>query len=226
MVKRKLVIFGAGKIAESVYYSAIDDDVDYEVVCFCVDDGYESINNINGVPVLKYKDVLNNYSIKDTHFFIAIGYQDINSIRENIYLRVKRHGYKIASLVHSSHKCYNNIYGENVFTMKGAVLHPCVTLGNNVFVWGGAVICHHSIINDNSWITAGSNIMGGAIVGKNSFVAGGALIGHAVTIGDYSIIGANTQITKSTEDKSVFLNRDTDKFRLDSERFIKITKSI
>ena len=45
-----------------------------------------------------------------------------------------------------------------------------------------------------------------------------------VNIGKQCFIGANTLITKNANDKSVFIQKDTDLFRLNSEQFIKFSK--
>ena len=38
-----------------------------------------------------------------------------------------------------------------------------------------------------------------------------------------TFIGANTLITKNTSEKEVFISKDGEKFRLDTERFLKFT---
>jgi acetyltransferase-like isoleucine patch superfamily enzyme len=48
-------------------------------------------------------------------------------------------------------------------------------------------------------------------------------IGHNVTIEDENFIGANTLVTKSTEEKEVFISKEGEKFRLDSRRFLQFT---
>ncbi len=51
-----------------------------------------------------------------------------------------------------------------------------------------------------------------------------AIVGNEVTIGAESFLGAGVLVTKCCEAKSVFVTRDTEKFRLDSDRFLKISK--
>ena len=41
-----------------------------------------------------------------------------------------------------------------------------------------------------------------------------------VTIEKENFIGANTLISKNTKEKEVFVSRDGEKFKLDSERFL------
>jgi acetyltransferase-like isoleucine patch superfamily enzyme len=61
-------------------------------------------------------------------------------------------------------------------------------------------------------------------LGKRSFVGLGAIIGHEVEIGEDSFLGAGVLLTKCCDPKSVFIGKNTDLFRLDSERFLKISK--
>ena len=68
-------------------------------------------------------------------------------------------------------------------------------------------------------------VVGGAsVVGEGCFVGLNATVGHGVTIGDYSFLGAGTRVLSTAPAKSVFIERDTAKFRLDSDDFLKITK--
>ena len=55
------------------------------------------------------------------------------------------------------------------------------------------------------------------------FLGVNATIGNNITIESGNFIGANTLITKNTSEKEVFISKDGEKFRLDTERFLKFT---
>ena len=44
-----------------------------------------------------------------------------------------------------------------------------------------------------------------------------------VTLGDDCMVGAGTLITKSANNGSVFIEKNTDLFKLNSEQFVRIT---
>lgn len=220
---KKLIIFGNGKITEAVYNSMIDDkSFNYKIECFCVEKKYKKKKTFLGLPNYDFETIEKKFSPSKHLFFVAIGYQKLNQIREKIFYRVKKKGFKLISYVHEIHKKNSTLkVGKNCFLMKDSIIHPNVELEDNVFVWGGAIICHHSKLKKNSWLTAGSKIMGSSVVGDNTFIAGGSLISHNIKIGKKSFIGANSLVVKNVPDNSVVISKPSDKIRMSSDNFIK-----
>jgi UDP-3-O-[3-hydroxymyristoyl] glucosamine N-acyltransferase len=108
--------------------------------------------------------------------------------------------------------------------MNNVSIHPRVRLGNDVFVWSGAMIGHHSTIGDHCWLTSCANISGVVTVGRSCFFAVNATVAHNVVIGDECFIGANALVTKCAEDGQVFLAESTKPFRLNSHQFLRMSK--
>jgi acetyltransferase-like isoleucine patch superfamily enzyme len=79
-------------------------------------------------------------------------------------------------------------------------------------------------IGNHCWIAAGTAIGGGTIIGDRCFVALNATIGNEVVVGADCILGARTLLTKSVADKSVLVEKDTELFRLDSDRFLRMSR--
>jgi len=220
---KKLIIFGNGKITEAVYNSMTDDkSFNYKIECFCVEKKYKKKNKFLGLPNYDFETIEKKFSPSEYLFFVAIGYQRLNQIREKIFNRAKKKGFKFVSYIHENHKQNLTLkVGKNCFLMKDSIIHPNVELEDNVFVWGGAVICHHSKLKKNSWLTAGSKIMGSSEIGENTFIAGGSLISHNVKIGKKSFIGANSLVIKNVSKNSVVITKPSDKLRINSEDFLK-----
>ena len=108
--------------------------------------------------------------------------------------------------------------------MPPAIVHPCVTLEDNVFVWSGAIVGHHSVIRKNVWITSGCNIAGNVTVGENSFFAINATLAHSITVGKENFIGANALLTKDTGDGQVYIAESSKAIKLNSAQFLKFSK--
>jgi hypothetical protein len=51
-----------------------------------------------------------------------------------------------------------------------------------------------------------------------------AAIGHGISIGARTIVGAGAILTHDTDDDGVYVVPDTERLRLDSRRFSKITR--
>lgn len=221
---KDLIIFGTGKIADVVFYYA-KNDCNFNVVAFTADEGFLNINKFHDLPVIPFGEIVNQYNPHNYSMFIAVGYHDLNSLREARYLAAKKMGYKIISVVSPESKLPATVtYGENCFIMPPSIIHPEVSLGNNTFVWSGAMVGHHTIIGENCWLTSCTNISGVVKVGKNCFFAVNSTVGHGVTIGNRCFLGANTLVTKNLADNKVVIEESSKVFRLESDQFLRFSK--
>jgi UDP-3-O-[3-hydroxymyristoyl] glucosamine N-acyltransferase len=107
--------------------------------------------------------------------------------------------------------------------MPPSIIHPCVTLGNNVFVWSGALVGHHTVVGDHCWLTSHCHIGGNVQIGHNSFVALNATVGHSVTIGNECFLGANTLVNKELLDGQVVIAESSKAIKLNSKQFLKFS---
>jgi len=219
-----LIIFGTGKIADVVYYYA-KNECNINVVAFTVDKAYVNGNKFHNLPIVPFEEINRDYKPEKYSMFIAIGYHDLNRLREAKYLAVKKAGYEIVSIVSPESKLPSTVkYGENCFIMPPSIIHPEVTIGNNTFVWSGAMIGHHTTIGDNCWLTSCTNISGVVKVGKNCFFAVNSTVGHGVSIGENCFLGANTLVTKNLAENKVVIEESSKLFRLESSQFLRFSK--
>jgi sugar O-acyltransferase (sialic acid O-acetyltransferase NeuD family) len=220
----KIVIFGAGKIADEAYYY-LTNDSPHEIVAFTVDKAFLSTQEKLGLPVIPFDEVQNKYPPGDFKMFVAVGYQDLNKFRAQKYEEAKAKGYELISYVCSQAANYGKVeIGDNCFVLENAVIQPCSKVGNDVFIWSGNHVGHHASVGDHCYISGSVVISGSAVVEPYCFIGVNATIGHEITIGRESFIGAGTLITKNVEPKSVYIAQSTPKFRLDSTTFLRMTK--
>ena len=218
-----LIIFGIGKIAEVVHYFAIEECA-YNVVAFSVDEEYKNSSTFKKLPVVSFDEVQVKYPPSKYDMFVAIGYHDLNRLRETKCKEAMGKGYQLVSVI--SPRAYlplNVSHGWNCFIMPPAIIHPCVGIGNNVFIWSGAMVSHHSVIGDNCWLTSCCNISGNVHLGANAFVAVNATVGHSVTIGKNCFLGANTLLTKNLEDEKVIIAESSKPLKLNSKQFLRMS---
>jgi sugar O-acyltransferase (sialic acid O-acetyltransferase NeuD family) len=221
MDNKPLIIFGTGKIAESISYY-FNRDSNYNIVAYVVDDAYATSDYFLDKPLIKLSKLVEKYPATDYVIFVATGYQGINQLRTSKYEYFKNLGYSFATYV-SPYVKGNFTIGENTIIMDDAVIQPYVDFGNNVFVWGGAMVGHHASVKDNCWLTGGCSIGGVTELGENTFVGLGAVIGNEVKIGAECMIGANTLTTKSLKEKTVLLIEPTEAHRLNSAQFTRMS---
>jgi sugar O-acyltransferase (sialic acid O-acetyltransferase NeuD family) len=220
----KIVIFGEGKIADEAYFY-LKNDSEHEVVAFAADHDFISKEEMFGLPVLPFEEITKNFSPLDFNMFVALGYQNLNKLRAVKYEEAKGKGYKLISYVSSKTANFGEIeIGENCFILENSSLQPCSKIGNNVTIWSNNIIGHHSTIEDHCYIAGHVCIAGHTTIGQYSFIGVNATIGHELIIGEKCLIGAGARVTKNADPKSVFIEPDTQKIRLDSDAFVKMTK--
>ena len=219
----KIIIFGIGKISDVISYY-FENNTKLEIVAYTVDDKYVTSNIFRGKPVIPFSKLEKTLPPDDHKAFVALGYQDLNKLRETKCFELKDKGYDLVSYIGKGPGISNDlIFQENCFVMDGALIHPNVIIGSNVFIWSGAMIGHHTNIEDNCWFTSCSNISGGVNIGCNAFFAVNSTVANSLVIGENCFFGANCLITKCVPDNSVFIEQSSSKFRLNSFQFLKIS---
>lgn len=220
-MKKKLIVFGTGKISEAVSYF-FNRDSEFEIISYVVDDYFVNEEKFLGKPVIPLSEIEHIHSNKEVFVFVAIGYQGMNELRLSKVNYFREKGYRFANYVSPFVKG-NFIIGDNSIIMDGAVIQPCAQFGNNVFVWGGAMIGHHAQIKDNCWLTGGCLIGGITQLGENTFVGLGTIVGHEIIIGEKCMLGAGTITCKSLLTGTVLVERDTEAHRLNSDQFTRMS---
>lgn len=220
----KLVIFGAGKIADEAYFY-LTNDSPHEVVAFTVDAEHLSTDEKLGLPVIAFENVAREYPPGDFKMFVAVGYQELNKFRARKYEEAKAKGYELVSYISSRAANIGQVeVGDNCFVLEFVTIQPCAKIGNDVFLWSGNHVGHHANVGDHCYIAGNVVISGSTKIEPYCFVGVSATLGHEITIGAESFIGAGSLITKQVAPKSVFITPDTPKFRLDSSTFMRLTK--
>jgi sugar O-acyltransferase (sialic acid O-acetyltransferase NeuD family) len=218
---QKIIIYGNGRVSKIIYQFV---KKSFDVVAFTVDKEYAQKNTVEGLPLLPFENIENELPAKDHKMLIAVGYVQMNNIREKKYKEAKEKGYQFINYIHPSVDMHDNIiFGENNIVLDHVTVQPYSQIGNSNFIWSNAVIAHGSIIGSNNWITSGVVVSGDSVIKSKCFLGVNATIGHNITIEDENFIGANVLVTKSTNEKEVYISRDGEKFRLDSQRFLQFT---
>jgi sugar O-acyltransferase (sialic acid O-acetyltransferase NeuD family) len=175
--------------------------------------------------VIPFEEVLDRYPPNEFKMFVAVGYQDLNRFRAQKYAEAKSKGYELINYVSSRASNVSKIeVGDNCFVLDNAVLQPCSKMGNNVFFWNSNHLGHHATVEDHCYIAGQVVISGAAVVESYCFLGVNATIGHEIRVGSESFIGAGALVTKNAAPKSVYIVPDTQKFRLDSDSFLRLTK--
>ena len=220
----KIVIFGDGKYADVAYFY-LTNDSPHEVVAFTADKKFITKKELFDLPVISFEEIEDKYPPDGFQMMIAVGYQNLNRLRATKYLEAKEKGYELISYISSRASNFGDVeVGDNCFILENNSVQPCSKIGNDVTIWSNNVIGHHATIKDHCYISGHVIISGSSVVEDYCFLGVNTTIGHEITIGRESLIGAGTLITKNVGPKSVYITPDTDKYRLDSATFLRLTK--
>jgi sugar O-acyltransferase (sialic acid O-acetyltransferase NeuD family) len=219
---KKLVIFGAGDIAEIAHHY-FSRESEYEVVAFTVDAAFITSDSFHDLPLVAFENIAQKYSPLEYEMFVALSYSKLNAIRKEKYEAAKSLGYQLASFVSPRASVLNDgRIGENCFIFEDNTIQPFSTIGDNVTLWSGNHIGHHSVIGSHTFISSHVVISGGVTVGEQCFVGVNATLRDHISIGDRCVIGAGALILNSAEPEGVYLGVETERSRVPSSRLRKI----
>jgi len=217
-MKKPLVIFGTGQIAQLAHYY-FSTDSNYEVVAFTVDANYAKEHEFCSLPLVEFENIEKIYSPDSYDLFIALSYSKLNTVRKEKYLAAKDKGYKLASYISSRATILNERrFGENCFIFEDNTIQPFVTIGNNVTLWSGNHIGHHSVIHDHTFIASHVVISGGVEIGEQCFVGVNATLRDHIKIGDRCVVGAGVLLLADADPEGVYMGTANERSKVPSTR--------
>ena len=222
IMKRKLVIFGSGDIAQ-LAHRYFTTDSNYEPVAFTVDAAFIEGTAFCGLPVVAFEEVVAIYPPDHHDFFVALSYSKLNAVRREKYLAAKELGYRLASYISSQATVLNDgRIGQNCFIFEDNTIQPFVTIGNNVTLWSGNHIGHHSTIKDHTFIASHVVVSGGVEIGEQCFIGVNSTLRDHIRIGDRCVIGAGALLLADAEPEGVYVGAATERSKVPSSKLRKI----
>ncbi len=206
------MLFGVGEFAE-VCYVYFEEDSDFNVVGFTVNQEYISEPDIFGKPVVPFEEVETYFPTNDFGMFVAVGYKRVNKARAEIYSACKGKGYQLVTYVSSRVTRFGNPkIGENCFIFENNVIQPYVEIGDNVIMWSGNHIGHHSRIGNHCFLASHAVISGNVTIGEFCFVGVNSTFRDGVNVAPDCVIGAGALILKDTKPAAVYAVKGTEVF--------------
>jgi len=221
-MKRKLVLFGAGDIADVAWFY-FERFSEYQPVAFTVDAAYLKEPSLNGLPVVPFEEINSVFSPDGHDMFVAVSYARLNAVRKEKYLAGKAAGYRMASYVSPQATVLNDgRIGENCLILEDNTIQPFVQIGNNVTLWSGNHIGHHSVIHDHCFLASHIVVSGGVEIREQCFVGVNATLRDHIRIGERCVIGAGSLLLGDAEPEGVYVGEATERSRVPSSRLKKI----
>lgn len=202
---RPLVLIGAGEFAQ-IACEYFEQDSDYDVVAFSVEQAYLAQPVLAGRPVVAYEALEVLYPPADVDVFVAIPASKLNRLRTRFYQDAKRRGYRFATYVSTRAFVWRNAeLGENCFVFEGNVIQPFVSIGNNCVLWSGNHVGHRSVVRDNVFVASHAVISGYCEIGESSFIGVNATFNDHVKVAPDNVIGSGALVTRDTEPGRIYV---------------------
>lgn len=218
MTDKPLIIFGSGELAEVANYYFTTDSR-RRVAAFTIDKDHITSPTFLGRPVVPFDDLTEALPPSDYDLFVAVGYSQINGLRQAKCLAGAALGYTLASYVSSRATVFANVrHGWNCFILENNTVQPFVRIGNGVTLWSGNHIGHHASIGDFAFISSHVVISGGVSVGERTFIGVNATTNDHISIGQRCVIGSASLVTKDLADESVIVAEPATLSRVPSRR--------
>ena len=210
MIKnKKLFIFGNKDYATMVkaYFQEYSE---YEVVGFVVDSQYIESDTLDGLPVVSSDLCVEKYPVNEYYGFVAIGYTNVNRIREKKIQYLKKLGYRLATYIDPSCTIFPSAkIGENCFIMEQVVIQSKVIIKEGCTIVCKVCLGHDGFIDKYAFIGAGTIINGFCTVGSNCFIGANSTINNGIKLSDFTVVGAASHITKNTVKYGIYMGQSS-----------------
>ena len=203
-IKKPVVIFGnMASASTSKYY--LDNDSDHAVIGFTVDKENIISPKHEGLDVIPFENILNEYPPQEVSILFPVGYsthdpRGTNVFRRNRYECIKSMGYEFINYISSKAIVASNVViGDNVLIYEGAIIQPFVQIGSNVIIRSGSNIGHHCNIGSHTFIASEVTIGGKTNLDSEIFIGLNSTVSNSVNIASGSFIAANSFINQDTQ---------------------------
>lgn len=196
---KNIILIGAGGHCNSCI-DVIELEKKYKIIGL-VDDKKKKKN-------LKYKILGNDKNLKilltkSKYAHISIGQINNFKKREEIFLNLKKIGFKMPSIISPlAYVSPKAKIGEGTIVMHGAIINRGAIIGNNCIVNTKALIEHDTSVGDNCHVSTRSTLNGGVIIGNNSFIGSHAILKQNIKVGKNCFVNANLFVNKNIKDNS------------------------
>lgn len=193
----KILVLGMGGHAKSMV-DAIERENKYEIAGYVVNDPnvelldkrYPILGNDDDLPQLFLQ------GIKDVA--VGIGFLGNNSLRTDLYKRLKKIGYNLPVVCDPSAIVASGVsIGEGAFIGKSAILNTDSQVGKMCIINTGAIVEHDCHVGDFSHVSVGTVLCGEVTIGMEAFIGANATVIQGLNVADGCIVGAGEVIRKN-----------------------------
>lgn len=203
----QIIIYGCALQAQQLR-NYIEMENQGNIAAYVVDDVYKKenlpdIQQINGLPLICFSEMLANYAPQDVMIANSLAYSHMVEDRERVHRQCKANGYQMFTFLSKASHVYAAQVGEGTIIYPGCTIGHNVILGEGNFFEIGATIAHDSVIGSFNFFAPNAIMCGGIHMEHNCFVGAGAVIINGGIIKHHALIAAGT-VVRNAEAESVY----------------------
>lgn len=195
---RKVVIFGNNHFAEEVAYFVETDGHD-EVVAYTLDDEYVMEDSFAEKELIPFSKLEQKYRKDEIEIIVAIGYNQMNTVRKAVTDKVKNSGWKIGQFIHSTAQIYDASIGEGNIIFDFTQIRHHTKIGDGNIVLANSIISHDCSIGDYNYFAGSVRILGCNKIGNFNFMGNSMIKTDSGTIGDMNLCAAGVVVNSDLE---------------------------
>ena len=188
-----LGIYGAGGLGREVFELASvinNKNKQWSDIIF-IDDA-DVVNNPRNIRVLKFSDILKEFTASDIKICIAIGEP---AIRRTLYEKLIVNGLELTTLIHPDVVIPNStVIGKGTIICKFLSITSDIIIGENVYIHPNACIGHDAIIGSHTVISSYVDVAGDCNIGSSTFIAINVCMRQGISIGNDTIVGMGSVV--------------------------------
>lgn len=214
---QSVIIIGTGKTAEVVYEYLKDS---FNIFGFAETNPKELF--WQDKPVFSIKTI-NSFDKNTIKLFVAIGFNKLNTIRQELFLDLESDGWDFITYIHPKATVGSTAkIGKNCIIMEENVIQDFTTIGDNNILWSGNHIGHHSNIGFHNFISSHVVICGNCTIGNNNFFGVNSCVGDNITVGNFNWFSPLTATVKSIGDENLLVMPKTEISAVSAKKVFKV----
>lgn len=206
---KNYIIFGDSHFAERLA-NYILFEKQSKLLCFTQEDDFCSRDSILELPVVPLSKLRNTFDC-EFEILVAIGYSQMNNLRERMYNMLVEAGFVIGSWISSNAIVYSNKMGDGTIILPNTVIGPGCEMGKCNFFESSVVLSHDNKVGDFNFFSTNVVLGGGATVKNHCFLGLNSTIKSSIEIVDYSLVGSATNVLTNTELCGVYVGNPSRK---------------
>ncbi len=199
---KKIVLIGGGGHALSCI-DIIQNEKKFKIIGI-VDSKLKKGKKILKYEVLGGDEILKKIKKQVKYAFITIGQTGLSDKRKNIYIKLKKLGYKLPVIISpKSIISKNSKINEGSIIHHGVIINSGVSVGKNCIINTNCLLEHEVQIGDHSHIATSVVINGDVKVGSSCFVGSGAIIRNLIKLGSKVFIPMGQLVIRNVNGKKI-----------------------